>query len=60
MLLISRYQFFLQLKQDLYTGKLTCPDDTLIELAAYALQCKFFYLYHFLMVGAMATETLTL
>ena len=38
---ICRYQFFLQLKQDLYDGRLECPFDTLVELAGYALQCKY-------------------
>ncbi|XP_071158291.1 LOW QUALITY PROTEIN: band 4.1-like protein 5 [Mytilus edulis] len=37
---LTRYQFFLQLKQDILTGKLPCPDDLQIELAAYALQSE--------------------
>ncbi|WAQ94946.1 E41L5-like protein [Mya arenaria] len=36
----SGYQFFLQLKQDIFTEKLPCEDDTLLELAAYALQSE--------------------
>jgi hypothetical protein len=35
-----RYQFFLQLKQDLLTGRLECPYATSIEFAAASLQCK--------------------
>ncbi|XP_052796787.1 band 4.1-like protein 5 isoform X3 [Mya arenaria] len=37
---LTRYQFFLQLKQDIFTEKLPCEDDTLLELAAYALQSE--------------------
>ncbi len=40
-LICCRYQFFLQLKQDLLTGRLECPYATSIEFAAAALQCKF-------------------
>ncbi|VDM25363.1 unnamed protein product [Toxocara canis] len=38
---LTRYQFFLQLKQDIQTGKLECPKETAIELAALALQSEF-------------------
>ncbi|XP_013409661.1 band 4.1-like protein 5 [Lingula anatina] len=38
---LTRYQFFLQLKLDLLNGRLECPYETVIELAAYALQCKY-------------------
>ena len=38
--LVDRYQFFLQLKQDLLSGRLTCNFETCVELAALALQCK--------------------
>ncbi|VDK86367.1 unnamed protein product [Litomosoides sigmodontis] len=37
---LTRYQFFLQLKQDIQTGRLECPKDTAIELAALALQSE--------------------
>uniref|UniRef100_A0AAF5RUS1 Moesin/ezrin/radixin homolog 1 n=2 Tax=Onchocercidae TaxID=6296 RepID=A0AAF5RUS1_WUCBA len=37
---LTRYQFFLQLKQDIQTGKLECPKDTAIELAAFVLQSE--------------------
>lgn len=37
---LTRYQFFLQLKQDLLDGRLECPDPQAAELAALALQCK--------------------
>jgi hypothetical protein len=35
-----RYQFFLQLKLDLLSGKLECPYATSVELAAASLQCQ--------------------
>ena len=35
-----RYQFFLQLKLDLLSGRLECPYATSVELAAMSLQCK--------------------
>jgi len=37
---ITRYQFFLQLKQDLLTGRLDCPYATSVELSAAALQSE--------------------
>ena len=37
----SRYQFFLQLKLDLLSGRLECPYATSVELAALSLQCEF-------------------
>lgn len=37
---LTRYQFFLQLKLDILEGKLECPPETAVKLAAYALQCK--------------------
>jgi len=36
---LTRYLFFLQLKQDLLEGRLDCPDDKSAELCALALQC---------------------
>jgi band 4.1-like protein 5 len=38
---LTRYQFFLQLKQDILVGRLDAPEPTLSELCALALQCKF-------------------
>lgn len=38
---LTRYQFFLQLKLDILEGRLECPYDTCVKLAAYALQCKY-------------------
>ena len=35
-----RYQFFLQLKQDILRGILPCPFEVSVQLAAYTLQCK--------------------
>uniref|UniRef100_A0A8C5Q4P9 Band 4.1-like protein 5 n=1 Tax=Leptobrachium leishanense TaxID=445787 RepID=A0A8C5Q4P9_9ANUR len=35
---LTRYLFFMQLKQDLLSGKLECPFDTSVQLAAYTLQ----------------------
>ncbi|XP_058451764.1 band 4.1-like protein 5 [Malaya genurostris] len=37
---LTRYQFFLQLKQDLLEGRLECPDAQAAELAALALQSE--------------------
>uniref|UniRef100_A0A8D8E9N9 Band 4.1-like protein 5 n=1 Tax=Culex pipiens TaxID=7175 RepID=A0A8D8E9N9_CULPI len=37
---LTRYQFFLQLKQDLLDGRLECPDAQASELAALALQSE--------------------
>lgn len=37
---LTRYQFFLQLKQDLLDGRLECPDQKTVELCGLALQCK--------------------
>lgn len=37
---LTRYQFFLQLKQDILEGRLETPDNITIELAALVLQCK--------------------
>ncbi|CAN2389111.1 cell attachment to substrate [Pristimantis euphronides] len=35
---LTRYLFVLQLKQDILSGKLECPFDTAVQLAAYVLQ----------------------
>ncbi|PSN44256.1 hypothetical protein C0J52_04841 [Blattella germanica] len=37
---LTRYQFFLQLKQDIVVGKLECPYQTAVELSALALQSE--------------------
>ncbi|VDN33297.1 unnamed protein product [Gongylonema pulchrum] len=37
---LTRYQFFLQLKQDIQSGKLECPRELACELAALALQSE--------------------
>ncbi|ESP01566.1 hypothetical protein LOTGIDRAFT_139511, partial [Lottia gigantea] len=37
---LTRYQFFLQLKQDIYTKRLEPPEDILIEMCAYAIQSE--------------------
>ncbi|KRY93088.1 Band 4.1-like protein 5 [Trichinella pseudospiralis] len=37
---ITRYLFFLQLKQDIMSGRLECPYDTMVELAAFTLQSE--------------------
>ncbi|KAK9751998.1 FERM N-terminal domain [Popillia japonica] len=37
---LTRYQFFLQLKHDILDGKLECPQQTAVELAALALQSE--------------------
>ncbi|KAL4618035.1 band 4.1-like protein 5 isoform X1 [Arapaima gigas] len=37
---LTRYLFVLQLKQDIISGKLECPFNTAVELAAFALQAE--------------------
>ncbi|XP_022902726.2 band 4.1-like protein 5 isoform X2 [Onthophagus taurus] len=37
---LTRYQFFLQLKQDILEGRLECPHQTAVELAALSLQSE--------------------
>lgn len=37
----TRYLFFLQLKDDILTGKLPCPEDVAAQLSALALQAEF-------------------
>jgi len=37
---LTRYQFFLQLKQDIVQGRLDCMYQTAVELSALALQCE--------------------
>lgn len=37
----TRYLFFLQLKNDILTGKLPCPDDVAAQLASLSLQAEF-------------------
>ena len=35
-----RYQFFLQVKQDVLQGRVPCPLETSAKLAALAIQCE--------------------
>jgi FERM N-terminal domain/FERM central domain len=37
---LTRYQFFLQLKQDIVTGRLEVPEPIIQELCALSLQCE--------------------
>lgn len=37
---ITRYQFFLQLKQDVLQGRLPVTFDLATQLGAYVVQCK--------------------
>ncbi|XP_038576073.1 band 4.1-like protein 5 isoform X3 [Micropterus salmoides] len=37
---LTRYLFVLQLKQDILSGKLECPFDTAVELAAFSMQAE--------------------
>ncbi|XP_056294020.1 band 4.1-like protein 5 isoform X1 [Pseudoliparis swirei] len=37
---LTRYLFVLQLKQDVLSGKLECPFDTVVELAAFSIQAE--------------------
>ena len=39
-LFYSRYQFFLQVKQDILQGRLPVSFDLAAELGAYVVQCK--------------------
>lgn len=41
--LCFRYQFFLQVKQDILQGRLPCPVNTAAQLGAYVIQCKFLW-----------------
>ncbi|MEQ2204184.1 Tyrosine-protein phosphatase non-receptor type 4, partial [Xenoophorus captivus] len=36
----TRYQYFLQIKQDILTGRLPCPHNTAALLASYAVQSE--------------------
>ncbi|KAG8000779.1 Tyrosine-protein phosphatase non-receptor type 4 [Nibea albiflora] len=36
----TRYQYFLQIKQDIFTGRLPCPHNTAALLASYAVQSE--------------------
>lgn len=38
-----RYQFFLQIKQDILQGRLPVSFDLAAELGAYVVQCKIFF-----------------
>lgn len=53
---LTRYQFFLQLKLDLYEGRLNCSDTKTSELCALALQCK----HRMLFCLAIRIDSLTL
>ena len=61
--MLYRYQFFLQLKLDILTGRLPCEFDTCVELAAYVVQCMylyssfvfFYYAYSMLLLDMCAT-----
>ncbi|KAM8984319.1 band 4.1-like protein 4A isoform 5-T5 [Ara ararauna] len=37
---ITRYQFFLQVKQDILQGRLPCPSNTAAQLGAYIIQAE--------------------
>ncbi|KAI0214357.1 Band 4.1-like protein 5 [Lamellibrachia satsuma] len=37
---LTRYELFLQLKEDILSGKLECPFETAVELAAFTLQSE--------------------
>jgi hypothetical protein len=40
----QRYLFFLQLRQDIQTGRLECPNEVAVEMAALVLQCKHLFI----------------
>lgn len=47
---LTRYQFFLQLKQDVLEGKLHCPHQVAVQLSALALQCEFIQEVHLIKI----------
>lgn len=42
----TRYQFYLQIKRDIFHGKLTCSLNTACLLASYTVQGMFKFSYH--------------
>ena len=40
---ITRYQFYLQLKQDVMQGRLPVTFECQAQLGAYVVQCKYYY-----------------
>ncbi|MGH0163940.1 UNVERIFIED_CONTAM: hypothetical protein FKN15_046036 [Acipenser sinensis] len=43
-ILTTRYQFLLQVKQDVLQGRLPCPFNIAAQLGAYAIQCRYQFL----------------
>lgn len=43
----TRYQFYLQIKRDIFHGKLPCSLNTACLLASYTVQCKFDLTFNF-------------
>lgn len=41
-----RYQFLLQVKQDVLQGRLPCPFNIAAQLGAYAIQCRCILYYN--------------
>lgn len=39
--LICRYHYFLQLKQDVIEGRISCTPQQAVELASYSMQAEF-------------------
>ena len=44
---MPRYQMFLQLKQDILSGRLIPPPQISVQLSALALQCKYTNISHY-------------
>lgn len=44
----GRYQFFLQVKQDILQGRLPISQELAAELGSYAVQCEYLHLSDFL------------
>lgn len=50
--LLHRYQFFLQVKQDILQGRLPVSFDLAAELGAYVVQCKNIFIFNYCVVGS--------
>lgn len=54
---LTKYQFFLQLKQDLLEGRLECTDEKAIELSALALQCMYIFNYYIFILNEVCNKS---
>lgn len=53
---LTRYQFFLQLKQDVLEGKLHCPHQITVQLCALTLQCKYFSYFKYKEIRSISID----